>query len=712
MAQGQLGMSRFREGRGKHIHVEVQRVLDANKLTRTRKTSKLVATNASTPRPQFIQSATMRAHCSDPENSQGHRPSISPKSTQDTYARLSKRTVYLRLIDSEHIQTRLEEIPSQRGDDSGLNLATSRNRIGSANLRSYQQLLAQRANEEHDRNSQQAARDLRILRRRHTIANPSAHSPESSDTSTLSDLTLSPKSVTSPTRSNTLDLASPTRSNTLDITSPPTTPTTPTHNTTQTIPSITSVMSRMTYDFPLFTGDIDETTDADTKTDTPIQWLGKLERGFTATTKDDEKIYAFRVNLERGSPAQAWWQGIADTDKDTWDKVVALFKTQWPTTKPPAAGMPAKKALLLNMKLEESKLGEMEGAGKHENYTHIKWADRAQKLWKGLNDPSGHLIDQIRPNLPKALLDSIAIAAADRNDGTKFFEAIRLVDVERMMERRGELKTLRELEERVGALSVSTQNTNPLRFQPTNSPSPTTHYYQPTTYLPAQTPQQSYTPPHRRVPTTQTPPTPAPQYQQTGREVPPHLLMTPHGQQQNQLPTPGNSPADAGWMNYHSLANGEVSRLLGLLLKRRAGIESNPYPDTPDGQLAVYILAYANWYSGVVAPPPSRRLRLAGARCKHATAGVWFSRAGMLGRTELINRTSVGSLGPSAFVPSYAGASRLRLGVLHLRVRVMSLPQISADWVCIGAQPLIRRYQLDGVRRGLEFGIWAVESRY
>ena len=76
-------------------------------------------------------------------------------------------------------------------------------------------------------------------------------------------------------------------------------------------------MTQLPYDFPLFSGNDDVATDTDTKTDTPIQWLGKLERSFATTATDVQKIAVFKVNLERGSTAHNWWADITDPEKDT-----------------------------------------------------------------------------------------------------------------------------------------------------------------------------------------------------------------------------------------------------------------------------------------------------------------------------------------------------------------------------------------------------------
>lgn len=143
--------------------------------------------------------------------------------------------------------------------------------------------------------------------------------------------------------------------------------------------------------------------------------------------------------------------------------------------------------------LDESKLGEIEGRDQSKNYTHIKWADKAHKLWSALTDPDGHLLDQIRLNLPKALLDTMTLTT--RNNGTKFFEVVQMIDVERMMQRVSKRKAMQELEEHMSVLLSPTPYVNHPAFQSSQPTHPPNYYYQPVYYPQTLALQPTYTPP-------------------------------------------------------------------------------------------------------------------------------------------------------------------------------------------------------------------------
>lgn len=307
-------------------------------------------------------------------------------------------------------------------------------------------------------------------------------------------------------------------------------------------------------------------------------------------------------NIKRGTPAADWWNGITAGDKDTWAKASAQFKTQWPPPlRTPTMGIAAKKALLLTLKLDKSKLGKMEGTGKYTNYTHVKWAEKAKRLWKGLNNPSGHLLDQVRPNLPSALLETIVLALEKRNDGSEFFKAVKNVDVEAMIKKQTALKSYKELEQLVATMSLTLPTTASQTYS-TPHPQPQ-HYFQPQFYPLLQT----YMPPQRRgqhpaPPQTPAQPTATTNVQTPKRDIPPH--MGPG----RQLPSPPNltlghpfadetTPRPNSFMD--QMQNQPTSPLMGRgpeshKLAKKAAAESTLYPDTPKGK-AAYQRAFQEW---------------------------------------------------------------------------------------------------------------------
>lgn len=62
-------------------------------------------------------------------------------------------------------------------------------------------------------------------------------------------------------------------------------------------------------------------------------WLRKMEQFWDSTTDDAAKISDITNTLEPGSTAEEWWLNIAAGDRDTYVKVLTLFKSKWPTKK-------------------------------------------------------------------------------------------------------------------------------------------------------------------------------------------------------------------------------------------------------------------------------------------------------------------------------------------------------------------------------------------
>ncbi|KZP23551.1 hypothetical protein FIBSPDRAFT_951780 [Athelia psychrophila] len=349
--------------------------------------------------------------------------------------------------------------------------------------------------------------------------------------------------------------------------------------------------ARLPLDFPFLNGETDDDEDGKTPLHPQI-WLRKMERFWDSTTDDKTKVGHITNALEPGSVAEEWWLDVAATDRDTYDKALALFKNRWPTRKKTATSTPIQRVALRNLKLTEEELGEWVGTGKKRTYSHVVWVDKVEGMWKELNDPAGHLLDDIRHNMPQALLDCLALKAEDEYKGEEFFEAIRLVPIDRVVRKAkadAQLRSVVELMANMGGPP------------PTQAPAPTTPFY------PSVTPHNPYYPPAQQTPAQQQqqqmpPVTPTPRYVAPfRRELPAHHQgpTTPPGYR--QLPTPSaSSPNPFGDMTtprqsnfYNQVLQAPASPLEGrdtrqgsAQLAKHAADNSVPFTDDEAGHAA------------------------------------------------------------------------------------------------------------------------------
>jgi hypothetical protein len=199
-------------------------------------------------------------------------------------------------------------------------------------------------------------------------------------------------------------------------------------------------------DFPLFSGD-DDTAEK------PGTWLKRLERTWTPTTTDATKIHDFSLSLDADSVAELWWDNLDAADKANWTTVKAAFRKEWPPARILDVSATTRRDILMSMKLTDEDVGKMEGEGRKKDYTHAIWADKAEPLWKQLEDKNGLLIPEVRANLPQGIIDCLPEKTGMHKDYAIFLQAVREVPVERAIRRTEELKRLAELEEQVTLLS-------------------------------------------------------------------------------------------------------------------------------------------------------------------------------------------------------------------------------------------------------------------
>lgn len=202
--------------------------------------------------------------------------------------------------------------------------------------------------------------------------------------------------------------------------------------------------------------------------------MRKMERFWESTLQDTEKLRDLEMSLKPDSTAKIWWKALDAGDKDTYTKAQKLFKDKWPKKQEQEKTMPAKRDILRELTLREEELGKWVGKGKKKNYTHVVWAEKAQKLWKDCKDPGGHLLDNIHRNLPESLRYNLGLAPADKNKGEKVFAAVKAVRIDNVMRIANQAAQLRDITENLAALGTGTRLTqNHLNYA---FPSPVTFY--------------------------------------------------------------------------------------------------------------------------------------------------------------------------------------------------------------------------------------------
>jgi hypothetical protein len=155
----------------------------------------------------------------------------------------------------------------------------------------------------------------------------------------------------------------------------------------------------------LFTGDADDAAED------PQDFINGIERFFMlkGTFNDQAKVKYFKLNLKARSPASAWFDGLQNTEKDTWDHLEAAFEQRWPPKAVATKTSDEKRADLDATLLTYAELKKKTKVGGIEEYTHVVWANKMEKLARDLPDPTNLLVPSTRKKLPSAINDIIGV---------------------------------------------------------------------------------------------------------------------------------------------------------------------------------------------------------------------------------------------------------------------------------------------------------------
>ena len=142
----------------------------------------------------------------------------------------------------------------------------------------------------------------------------------------------------------------------------------------------------------------------------PSQFLREIEAQINkdGLTSDKQMVNQFKVNLQYGSQADIWFEDLAKTEKDTYNHLVDVFKTQWPLMKQLKASKAERVGALKEWILKAQELGEkVEGPGGSKVYTHIQWANRLAACVREAEDSSGFVLSKVFKDLPCPVKDLI-----------------------------------------------------------------------------------------------------------------------------------------------------------------------------------------------------------------------------------------------------------------------------------------------------------------
>jgi hypothetical protein len=337
----------------------------------------------------------------------------------------------------------------------------------------------------------------------------------------------------------------------------------------------------------------------------PHIWFRRLEGKFDDETKLTTKLYRFAKNLEPGRPAEIWYRALPDHEKEDWEELYQAFTKRWPL---PAIVEPSREELLEKLsqtKLASEDVGVMTERDGDRVYSHIVWAEEVKALVDVLDDVKGHLIPQVRRNLPLAIRLTLP---SNLNDWDTFLKAVRSLSMDRLADQRENTEVIRDnILQTMGVGNQQQYNINTM-----------TTKLAATSFYPSARPIPAYT---HKTPATQmnqmtsTPPTPNTVRQQWNMRTP----STPMNQRFNQpIVTPsGSFLSTNSTLHPNSIfANQKTAtpvpqtpspnhtQLTNQDLARKAIAASSTFPNTPEGK-ANYQAALQAWEAVY---PPAREV--------------------------------------------------------------------------------------------------------
>lgn len=343
----------------------------------------------------------------------------------------------------------------------------------------------------------------------------------------------------------------------------------------------------------------------------PHIWFRRLEGKFDDETKLATKLYRFAKNLEPGRPAEVWYKDLTEETKVDWDRFCDEFTNRWPL---PTFVEPSREELLQKLdqtRLSAEEVGTMIERDGDKIYSHVVWAEEVKALVDVLDDAKGHLIPQVRRNLPLTIR---LILPTNLTTWSTFLTAITSISMDRIADQCENTETIRNnILQTMGMGGQQPQQHNVGTFATKLG---ATNFYPSARQIPTYTPKTHTPQTNLNTPTPTTPNTTRQPYapSQQWNTRPP---TTPTAQRFNP---PVNSPSGSFLSNNSSLHPNSIfanSKLpmpqtptpnrtypTSQDLARQAIASSSTFPNTPEGR-ANYQVALQVWESVY---PPAREV--------------------------------------------------------------------------------------------------------
>ncbi|KAG6843624.1 hypothetical protein H0H87_002330 [Tephrocybe sp. NHM501043] len=162
----------------------------------------------------------------------------------------------------------------------------------------------------------------------------------------------------------------------------------------------------------------------------PQDFINSIELRFIgkANATDTDRIATLKLSLKTGSDAHAWFKGLDNTTRSTWAGLKAAFDLRWLERVIAAKTTEEKTSTLMAAELKSEDVGKKVTINRVEEWSHIAWADRVERLTGAILNSEGLLINQVCKKLLYAMHDLLG----SHSSWTAFCQAVQDLPIERI----------------------------------------------------------------------------------------------------------------------------------------------------------------------------------------------------------------------------------------------------------------------------------------